>query len=73
MLRLLVSSLNQLQFGLQDKMKTWQFWVIILVVVFVIVPLVYFAVIAKNVAIVASSPVIPEIIQGGARPLTVIN
>lgn len=31
-------------------MKTWQFWVIVLVFIFVVVPLIYFAVIAKNVA-----------------------
>lgn len=31
-------------------MKTWQFWVIILVFVLVVIPFLYFAVIAKNVA-----------------------
>lgn len=36
-------------------MKTWMFWVIILVFVFVVVPLIYFGIIAKNVANVAAS------------------
>lgn len=39
-------------------MKTWQFWVIVLVVIFVIVPLVYFAIVAKSVVKVAESPLI---------------
>jgi heme/copper-type cytochrome/quinol oxidase subunit 2 len=36
-------------------MKTWQFWVIVLVFVLVVIPFLYFAVVAKNVAKVASS------------------
>lgn len=36
-------------------MKTWQFWVIILVFVLVVIPFLYFAVVAKSVANVASS------------------
>lgn len=36
-------------------MKTWQFWVIVAIFVLVIVPLIYFAIVAKSVRSIASS------------------
>lgn len=45
-------------------MKTWQFWVIILVVVLVIVPLIYFAIVAKSVTEVEKSAVNASILSG---------
>lgn len=34
-------------------MKTWMFWVIILVFIFVVIPLIYFAIVAKAVTKIA--------------------
>jgi len=36
-------------------MKTWQFWVIILIFTFVVIPLIYFAIVAKSVTKIATS------------------
>ena len=36
-------------------MKTWMFWVLLLVFVFVVVPLIYFAIVAKSVVKVKKS------------------
>ncbi len=36
-------------------MKAWQFWVIILVVIFVVVPIIYFAIIANSVTKISKS------------------
>ena len=41
-------------------MKTWMFWVILLVFVFVVVPLIYFAIVAKNVSKVVETGVAPS-------------
>ena len=45
-------------------MKTWMFWVIVLVFVFVVVPLIYFAIVAKNVS---------KVVEGGVSPSPVAN
>ena len=53
-------------------MKTWQFWVLVLVFIFVVVPLIYFAVIAKNVAKVVDQTDM-KILGGNPANLTVVS
>jgi heme/copper-type cytochrome/quinol oxidase subunit 2 len=53
----------------QINMKSWQFWVIILVFIFVVVPLIYFAVVARNVAKVVEQPQI-KLQSDGPIPLS---
>ena len=45
-------------------MKTWMVWVILLVFIFVVVPLIYFAIVAKNVSKVVETGIAPSPVVG---------
>ena len=50
-------------------MKTWQFWVIVLLVIFVVVPLIYYAITANTLGkVVAQNPQLLEDKCSGPLP-----